>query len=89
MKRKAFSSQTKSLNFENLCCRGQKHKWFYGKNSGEISSPPTIEQDDEANTEAPGSRGQEVHWGRDHPGLTPCLIATGQEHAGMGWADPA
>lgn len=60
MKRKAFPSQTKSLNFENLCCRGQKHKWFYGKNSGEISSPPTIEQDDEANTEALAGQGQKA-----------------------------
>lgn len=84
MKRKDFCSQTKSLNFENLSCRGQKRKWSYGKNSGEISSLLIIEKDDEAYTEAPAGQGQEAHWGKDHPGPILCLIATGQEHAGMG-----
>lgn len=60
MKRKDFSSQTKSLNFENLCCRGQKHQWSYGKNSGEISSLLIIEQDDEAYTKALAGQGQEA-----------------------------
>lgn len=50
MKRKDFSTQTKSLNCENPSCGGQKSKRFYGKKkSGEISSPLTTEHDEQVN----------------------------------------
>lgn len=75
-KRKELSTQTKSLNCETLCCRGQNYKCFYGKKSGEISSLLTIEQDDQAHSVAWNISGWPTAGGSgDSPGES-CSVLT-------------
>lgn len=91
MKRKDFSTQTRSLNCENLSCRGQKSKWLHGKKSGEISLPLTTDHDELVNDVArevsgwPSAGGYKGSLGKGLPWPCPSFnIVTGQEQPGLG-----